>query len=80
MLGQARGMVILAAAQHDIPCTEFAPKKVKLSVVGNGNATKEQVQYMVQNILKLKEVPTPIDSSDALAVGLCYINQQQFVQ
>lgn len=80
MLGQARGMVILAAAQQDISCTEFAPKKVKQSVVGNGNATKEQVQYMVQNILKLKDIPTPFDSSDALAVGLCYINQQQFVQ
>lgn len=80
MLGQARGMVILAAARNNIPCTEFAPKKVKQSVVGNGNASKEQVQYMVQNILKLKDIPTPFDSSDALAVGLCYINQQQFVQ
>ncbi|HBN45202.1 MAG TPA: crossover junction endodeoxyribonuclease RuvC [Candidatus Marinimicrobia bacterium] len=80
MLGQARGMVLLAAARNEITCTEFAPKKVKQSVVGNGNATKEQVQYMVQNILKLKDTPTPFDSSDALAVGLCYINQQQFVQ
>jgi crossover junction endodeoxyribonuclease RuvC len=53
---------------------------VKQSVVGNGNATKQQVQYMVKNILKLKEIPTSFDSSDALAVGLCYINQQQFVQ
>lgn len=80
MLGQAKGVIILAAARNDIVCTEFAPKKVKQSVVGNGNATKQQVQYMVKNILKLKEIPTPFDSSDALAVGLCYINQQQFVQ
>ncbi len=76
LLGQARGMVILAAALTAIPCMEFAPKKVKKSVVGNGNATKIQVQYMVQKILKLKEIPTPFDASDALAVGLCYINQQ----
>lgn len=78
MLGQARGMVILAAARNDLPCSEFAPRKVKQSVVGNGNASKEQVQYMVQNILKLKDTPTPFDSSDALAVGICYINQHKF--
>ncbi|MFQ6676747.1 MAG: crossover junction endodeoxyribonuclease RuvC [Fidelibacterota bacterium] len=78
MLGQARGMVILASARRKIPCSEFAPRKVKQSVVGNGNASKEQVQYMVQNILKLKEIPTPFDSSDALAVGICYINQFKF--
>ncbi len=80
MLGQARGVIILAAARNNISCTEFAPKKVKQSVVGNGNATKEQVQFMVKNILKLKETPMPLDSSDALAVGLCYINQHRFVQ
>lgn len=80
MLGQARGVIILAAARNDLPCAEFAPKKVKQSVVGNGNASKEQVQYMVQNILKLKDIPTPFDSSDALAVGICYINQNKFVQ
>lgn len=80
MLGQARGVIILAAARNGISCAEFSPKKVKQSVVGNGNATKEQVQFMVQNILKLKDAPTPLDSSDALAVGLCYINQQQYVQ
>ncbi len=78
MLGQARGVVILASAMNGIPCSEYAPRKVKQSVVGNGNASKEQVQYMVQNILKLKEVPKPFDSSDALAVGLCYINQIKF--
>ena len=80
MLGQARGVIILAAARNNISCTEFAPKKVKQSVVGNGNATKEQVQFMVKNILKLKETPMPLDSSDALAVGLCYIHQHRFVQ
>jgi crossover junction endodeoxyribonuclease RuvC len=73
-------VIILAAARNDLPCAEFAPKKVKQSVVGNGNASKEQVQYMVQSILKLKDTPTPFDSSDALAVGICYINQNKFAQ
>jgi crossover junction endodeoxyribonuclease RuvC len=58
---------------------EFAPKKVKMSVVGNGNATKEQVQYMVSQILKLKEIPKSFDVTDALAIGLCYINQNKYV-
>lgn len=79
MLGQARGILILAAARLGIHCVEFAPKKVKMSVVGNGNATKEQVQYMVSQILKLKEIPKSFDVTDALAIGLCYINQNKYV-
>ena len=78
-LGQARGSLILAAAQADIPVHEFAPRKVKKSVCGNGAASKEQVSYMVTQILKLKEPPKPLDVSDAMAVGLCYINQAKFV-
>ena len=78
-LGQARGSLILAAAQADIPVYEFAPRKVKMSVCGNGAASKEQVSYMVTQILKLKEPPKPLDVSDAMAVGLCYINQARFV-
>ena len=78
-LGQARGSLILAAAQADIPVHEFAPRKVKMSVCGNGAASKEQVSYMVTQILKLKEPPKPLDVSDAVAVGLCYINQAKFV-
>ena len=78
-LGQARGSLILAAAQADIPVHEFAPRKVKMSVCGNGAASKEQVSYMVTQILKLKEPPEPLDVSDAMAVGLCYINQARFV-
>ena len=78
-LGQARGSLILAAAQADIPVHEFAPRKVKMSVCGNGAATKEQVSYMVTQILKLKEPPKPLDVSDAMAVGLCYINQAKFL-
>jgi len=78
-LGQARGSLILAAAQASIPVHEFAPRKVKMSVCGNGAASKEQVSYMVTQILKLKEPPKPLDVSDAMAVGLCYINQAKFV-
>lgn len=79
LLGQARGVIILAAARLQVPCVEYAPRKVKQSVVGNGNATKEQVQYMVSQILQLKKKPSPLDSSDALAVGLCYLNQNKWV-
>jgi len=79
ILGQARGSLILAAAQADISVHEFAPRKVKMSVCGNGAASKEQVSYMVTQILKLKEPPKPLDVSDAMAVGLCYINQAKFV-
>ena len=78
-LGQARGSLILAAAQADISVHEFAPRKVKMSVCGNGAASKEQVSYMVTQIFKLKEPPKPLDVSDAMAVGLCYINQAKFV-
>ena len=77
ILGQARGSIIIAAAQADIPIYEFAPRKVKMSVCGNGAASKEQVSYMVTKILKLKEPPRPLDVSDAMAVGLCYINQSK---
>ena len=62
-----------------IKVAEFAPRKVKQSVCGNGSATKEQVQFMVGQILKLKDPPNPIDISDAMAVGLCFINQNRFL-
>jgi len=74
-LGQARGTIILAAEQFDIPVKEFAPRKVKMSVCGNGAASKEQVSYMVTKILNLEAPPKPLDISDAMAVGICYLNQ-----
>ena len=79
ILGQARGSIILAAAQANIPVFEFAPRKVKMSVCGNGAASKEQVSYMVTKILKLEKPPKPLDVSDAMAVGICYINQAKFL-
>ena len=79
ILGQARGTILLSAARASIKVAEFAPRKVKQSVCGNGSATKEQVQFMVGQILKLKDLPNPIDISDAMAVGLCFINQNRFL-
>ena len=75
MLGQARGAAILAASELKIPIFEYSAKKVKQSITGNGNAHKLQVQFMVKTRLKLKELPQPIDASDALAVALCHYQQ-----
>jgi len=75
ILGQARGAMIIAAAQANIDIFEYAPRKVKMSVCGNGGASKEQVQYMVMKILNLKEIPGTTDVSDAIAVGICCLNQ-----
>ena len=75
ILGQARGAMIIAAAQANVNIYEYAPKKVKMSVCGNGSASKEQVQYMVMKILNLKEIPGSLDVSDAVAVGICCLNQ-----
>lgn len=77
-LGHARGAILLALAQANIPISEYSPREVKKSVVGNGNASKEQVQYMVQKILKLKEIPDSQDATDALAVALCQFNKERF--
>jgi crossover junction endodeoxyribonuclease RuvC len=71
-LGMARGMAILAATRRKIPIFEYAPKKAKLAVVGNGAASKIQVQKMVQLLLHLPHLPTPEDAADALAIALCH--------
>ncbi|MBI3752918.1 MAG: crossover junction endodeoxyribonuclease RuvC [Deltaproteobacteria bacterium] len=73
MLGHARGVAILCAAQHNLPVFEYSPMKIKQAVVGYGNATKEQVQKMVKALLKLDAVPRP-DASDALAAAICHIH------
>jgi len=71
-LGMARGVAILAATKRDIPIFEYAPKKAKLSVVGTGQASKYQVQKMVQNLLGLAQIPTPEDAADALSLAICH--------
>lgn len=77
-LGQVRGVVLLAAAKAGLPVAEYSATLVKTSVVGYGRAQKQQVQLMVQRILKLKEKPEPHDAADALAVALCHIHHQTF--
>jgi crossover junction endodeoxyribonuclease RuvC len=77
-LGQARGALMLAAANEGIDVKQYAPRKVKQSITGNGAATKEQIQFMVTTILKMKEPPSPLDISDAIAVALTYYNQARF--
>lgn len=74
ILGQARGAMIIAAAQAGLLIYEYAPKKVKMSVCGNGGASKQQVKYMVMKILNLKGIPGTMDISDAIAVGICCLN------
>lgn len=69
-VGQARGVILLAAAQAGLDVCEFAPLQVKLAITGQGRAAKEQVGYMVKALLALDEVPRPDDVADALAVAL----------
>ena len=78
ILGQAKGSILLAAANSNIPCTEYAPRKVKAAVVGNGSATKEQVQYMIQRILKIESLPKSFDISDALAIAYCGLTNMEY--
>jgi crossover junction endodeoxyribonuclease RuvC len=76
-LGQVRGVALLAAAMQGLPVAEYAPLKIKSSVVGYGLAKKEQVQFMVARLLELDEVPQPADAADALAVAICHIHTAQ---
>ncbi len=78
-LGMARGVVLLAAARRNIPIYEYAPKKAKLAVVGTGTASKEQVQKMVQFLLRLPTLPQPEDAADALALAICHANSRKNV-
>ncbi len=71
-LGHARGAILLAAAHHDLMIAEYAPRQIKKAVVGTGNATKDQVGFMVKEQLRLREVPTPADAADGIAAALCY--------
>lgn len=72
-LGRAQGVAMAASLYRDIPITEYSPKKIKMAITGNGNASKEQVAGMLQNLLKLKEFPTKyLDASDGLAVAVCH--------
>ncbi len=71
-VGEARGVVLLAAAQQGIEVFEYTPHEVKKAVTGNGKATKKEVQRMVKLLLNLKEMPKPDDAADALAIAWCH--------
>lgn len=77
-LGHARGAAILAGANADLEIFEYAPKKIKSSVTGNGKAKKEQLRYMVKNILNLPKLPPSLDESDAMGAAICHLNQFRF--
>lgn len=72
-VSQAKGVVLLTAAKKKIPVCEFTPLQVKMAVTGYGKAEKKQVQKMIREILKMKEVPKKDDAADALGVALCYL-------
>lgn len=74
-VGQARGVVLLAAGQHGLPCSSYTPQQVKGAVCGSGRADKAQVQQMVQRLLALPEPPRPDHAADALAVAICHLNR-----
>ncbi len=77
-LGHARGVILLAIARQGIPLLEYTPREVKKAVVGNGNASKQQIRYMVSRIFKLKEIERKDDAYDALAIAMCHYNKLKF--
>ena len=71
-IGYARGVSILAAVHNKIPVSEYSPREVKKSIVGNGAASKEQVWFMIKTLLEIKSIKMKYDESDALAIALCH--------
>lgn len=78
-VNQARGVVLLSSANKGIAIHEYTPLQVKQSIIGSGNATKKQVQFMVKTILSLEKEPQPDDAADALALAICYLNCKDFI-
>jgi crossover junction endodeoxyribonuclease RuvC len=72
-LAEVRGVILLAAAQHNVLVYSYAPREVKASVAGYGHASKRQMQLMIRALLSMKETPEPADAADALAVALCHL-------
>ena len=77
-LAEVRGVVLLAAAQHGVKVHSYAPRLIKASVAGYGNADKHHMQVMVRSLLGMAETPEPADAADALAVALCHIQNERF--
>jgi crossover junction endodeoxyribonuclease RuvC len=76
-LGRAQGVAIAAAMAANLPVTEYSPKKVKMSITGNGNAEKEQVMHMLEKLLQFEYAEKLLDASDALAVAVCHSFQKE---
>ena len=79
LLGQARGVLLLSAASKGIPSMVYAPRKINQSVTGSGSSSKKQVKYMVEKILNIEKSISSLDITDALAIGLCHINQNKYL-
>lgn len=71
-LGRAQGVAMAAGLSREVPITEYAPRKIKMAITGNGNASKEQVAKMLQSLLGLKTLPKNLDSMDGLAAAVCH--------
>lgn len=78
--GQARGAALVACAEGGLEVGEFSPSQIKLAVVGTGTASKEQVSYMVRQVLHLRETPRPDHAADALAAAICYTTHDGFAR
>lgn len=78
-LGRAQGICIAAAFSRDIPFVEYAPRRIKQSITGNGASSKEQVALMLQRILKFEDMPKYLDATDALAAAVCHVYQRDIV-
>ncbi len=76
-LGRAQGVSIAAALARNVDIFEYAPRKIKVAVTGNGNASKEQVAVFLQNILKFEKIPDKLDATDGLAVAVCHHYQSK---
>lgn len=75
-LGRAQGVAMAAGLSREIPITEYLPKKIKMAITGNGNASKEQVAKMLQSLLGLKSLPKNLDATDGLAAAVCHFYNQ----
>ncbi|MCF6213972.1 MAG: crossover junction endodeoxyribonuclease RuvC [Flavobacteriaceae bacterium] len=75
-LGRAQGVAMAAGLSREIPITEYLPKKIKMAITGNGNASKEQVAKMLQSLLNLKTLPKNLDATDGLAAAVCHFYNQ----
>ena len=75
-LGRAQGVAMAAGLYRDIPIFEYSPKKIKKSITGNGNASKEQVAAMLKSLLTIKEMPKHLDATDGLAAAVCHFFQR----